>query len=93
MKQPNCDRFSGRTRPAGRYLAAKSPVYVIKLEGDHLMAGREGRTLQPLLVEASNLMFSAGEPRCAETLPARPTDQAVWTSSEITSNLVRIAGP
>ena len=47
----------------GRYRAGPDLVSVIRREGDHLVAGREGGTSHPLLVEISDVLFVPGQPR------------------------------
>ncbi len=48
---------------AGRYRAAPDLVWIIRLAGDHLVAGREGKPALPLLMEAPDLFFVPGQPR------------------------------
>jgi hypothetical protein len=47
----------------GRYRAGKDLVYVIQREGDHLVGGREGGVMRPLMAEAPDLLFTPGQPR------------------------------
>lgn len=47
----------------GRYSAASDLAYVIRRDGDHLVGGREGGPVHPLLAESPNVFFVAGQPR------------------------------
>jgi ketosteroid isomerase-like protein len=47
----------------GRYSAAQDLVFVIRLEGNELVGGREGGTAHPLLAESPDVFFIAGQPR------------------------------
>jgi hypothetical protein len=47
----------------GSYRAGDDLVFVIQRQGDHLVAGRAGRAMQPLLAEAADLLFTPGQPR------------------------------
>jgi hypothetical protein len=48
---------------AGNYKAGEDLTYSIQRQGDHLVAGRTGGAMRPLLAEAPDLLFTPGQPR------------------------------
>jgi hypothetical protein len=51
------------TQYVGTYRAAPDLIWNIHLDGDHLVAGREGKPAHPLLMEAPDIFFVPGQPR------------------------------
>ncbi|HET9626946.1 MAG TPA: DUF4440 domain-containing protein [Kofleriaceae bacterium] len=47
----------------GTYALTDAIHYTIRRDGDHLIGQRDGRPAQPLLVEARDVLFVAGQPR------------------------------
>ncbi|NKJ19579.1 DUF4440 domain-containing protein [Dyella sp. SG609] len=47
----------------GRYQAAPDLRYVVRIQDGKLMGGAEGGPLQPLLAEATDVLFLKGQPR------------------------------
>ncbi|THD63459.1 DUF4440 domain-containing protein [Phenylobacterium sp.] len=47
----------------GTYAAGNDLTYVIRREGDHLLAGRPGGPMNSLLAEAPDVLFTQGQPR------------------------------
>ena len=47
----------------GRYRAASDLVYVIQLDGQQLVGGRQGGSMKPLQVEVQDVLFIPGQPR------------------------------
>jgi ketosteroid isomerase-like protein len=47
----------------GRYAAAPDLVYVIKWDGQQLVGGRKGGSMNPLQVEVRDVLFVPGQPR------------------------------
>ncbi len=47
----------------GTYQAGADLTYIIRRQGNHLLAGRVGGQLKPMLAEAPDLLFTPGQPR------------------------------
>ncbi len=48
---------------AGRYAAGPDLVYVIAMDGDHLVGGREGKPGKPLAAETADILFAPDQLR------------------------------
>jgi hypothetical protein len=61
----------------GRYRLAPGVTYVIVREGGHLVGGTEGKAKHPLLAEAPDLFFIAGQPRSRKIFRRGPDNKVV----------------
>jgi uncharacterized protein DUF4440 len=57
----------------GRYVSGTDLVYLIQWDGKQLMGGRAGKTMSPLLVEARDVLFVAGQPRVRKIFQRDPS--------------------
>jgi ketosteroid isomerase-like protein len=61
----------------GRYQLAPGVTYVIARKGDHLVGGTQGKTQHPLLAEAPDLFFLAGQPRSRKLFRRGPDNKVI----------------